>query len=218
MDIIFLLLLISFIGAFFFGLIIIKKQVALIKKGEFSYKDRLNCVIYGIIFALAVLIVEGMGFIIAIESPDYWTNTTPPEFHSEYFLIPFIICLFYISIYPLIDFLHMALIKTGDEGLTPFHKFFGEKIINKTNNKVINILIAICFYAVIFIIPPIVLSRILFLPFLVVWISWMLIYPLLIICFYGARGHIAVLLNAFYHIPDIKRLFFMNMRMMKKYG
>ncbi|MFX1287228.1 MAG: HEAT repeat domain-containing protein, partial [Promethearchaeota archaeon] len=92
--------------------------------------------------------------------------------------------------------------------LTPFHKFIGNKIINITNSKVISISLAFLLYFL-FILPPLFLSFV-GLPLLMIWISWLLVYPLMILTFYGSKGYIAGISNEFYHIPDIKRSFFLN--------
>jgi len=109
----------------------------------------------------------------------------------------------------MIDFLFIALSRESEEGLTPFHKFINKNIINISKNKLGNLLIALTFYILVFILPPILLS--LFgLPFIMIWITWMLVYPLMILTFYGSKGYIAGISNAFYHIPDIKRSIFLN--------
>ncbi len=95
MDSILITLIIIFIGVFVFGFFIIYKQVALIKKGEFKLKDRLQCFIYGFIFSLAVIVVLGMAIIFTIETPEFWKETPPPKFNPIIFLIPFTICLAY---------------------------------------------------------------------------------------------------------------------------
>ena len=153
MDSIIIILFIVFIAVFIFGFFIIYKQVALIKKGEFKLKDRFQCIVYGFIFSSAVLVVVSMALIFTIETPEFWTDTTPPDLDPILFLIPFGICLAYISFYPLIDFLFIALSGEADEGLTPFHKFIGEKIINITNYKIINVFIALAFYFGVFFYP-----------------------------------------------------------------
>ncbi|MFX1459716.1 MAG: hypothetical protein ACFFBT_09645 [Promethearchaeota archaeon] len=198
-----LILIIISILIFIFGYFIIYRQVALVKKGEFNIKDRLQCIIYGIIFSLADMIVVPMGFMFAIGPISPLT-----------LLVPFIVCLIYISAYPLIDFLFIALSKESDEGLTPFHKFIGKYFINRSKNKLIAFLMAIFLYSL-FIIPPLLLT-ILGLPFLLIWIFWMLIYPLSILVFYGTKGYIAGISNEYYHIPEIKRSIFLNFENSKR--
>lgn len=192
-----IILLILFIGFFLVGFFLIYRQVALVKKGEFSYIDRIQCILYGFIFGIAILVVVAMGLIF-----------TTDEIHPLALLIPFLVCLIYITFYPLIDFLFIALSKESDEGLTPFHKLIGNNIINISENKIISLFMAILLYLFL-ILPPILLglSR---LPFIVIWISWILAYPLIIIVHYGTKGYIAGISNEFYHIPDIKRSIFLN--------
>jgi len=200
-----IILLIIFIIFFAIGFFIIYRQVALVKKGEFYNKDRLQCIIYGFIFSLSVMIVVAVGFIFATE---LW-GTTETEINPLVLLIPIIFCLVYLTFYPLIDFLFIALSKESDEGLTPFHKFISRNLLNRFKNKTPALLIALFFYIVVFIIPPILIS-ISGLPFIMAWITWMLIYPLMILTFYGSKGYIAGISNAYYHIPYISRAIFIN--------
>ncbi|MBY9002991.1 MAG: HEAT repeat domain-containing protein [Candidatus Lokiarchaeota archaeon] len=171
--------------------------MALVKKGEFRFTDRLQCLIYGLLFSIAVMVVVGMAFIFA-------DNTL----HPLILIIPFAICLVYVSIYPLIDFLFIALSEEADEGLTPFHRFLSKYFINISGRKIISALMAILLYLFL-IIPPIVLS-LLGLPYQTLWISWMLFYPLLILTYYGSKGYISGISNQYYHIPEIKRNIFLN--------
>ncbi len=205
-------LFVIFLVVFVIGTLIILSQVTLVLKGEFKFKDRIQCVIYGFIFSMAVMIVMGMAFIFTVETPEFWVNSAypAPKLHPLLLLIPFIICLAYISFYPLIDFLFIALSKESDEGLTPFHKFIGIKFINKSRSKLIRVFFALCFYFGVFFFPPILLSFILGLPFLMIWISWMLIYPLMILTFYGSKGYIAGISDAYYHLPDLNRSIFLG--------
>ena len=205
-----LILFILFIVFFIIGFIIIYKQVALVKKGEFNIKDRLQCLIYGLIFSAGVMVVISMAFIFAVETPEFWQGSSlaPPDVNPLSLLLPFVFCLVYISIYPLIDFLFIALSSESDEGLTPFHRFIGKKIINISRSKLISVSMAFVLYFL-FIVPPLLLS-LAGLPFLMIWISWLLVYPLMILTFYGSKGYIAGISNEFYHIPNIKRSFFLN--------
>ncbi len=204
-------LVIIFLIVLIIGTLLIYFQVALVLKGEFKFKDRLQCIIFGIIFSFAVMIVVAMAFIFAIKTPEFWktSETEPPEIHPYFLLIPFGICLVYISFYPLIDFLFIALSDESDEGLTPFHKFIGDKIINKSTNKLFRVILAVGFFLGVFFLPPLLLSLIGF-PFIMIWISWMLIYPLLILTFYGSKGYIAGITNVYYHIPDMRRSIFLG--------
>ena len=106
-----LILFIIFLFLFAVGFFIIYKQVALVKKGEFNLRDRLQCLIYGLIFGAGVMIVIAMAFIFAVKTPEFWQNSslTPPNINPLALLIPFAFCIGYISFYPLIDFLFIAL-------------------------------------------------------------------------------------------------------------
>ncbi|MFX0135224.1 MAG: HEAT repeat domain-containing protein [Candidatus Hodarchaeota archaeon] len=200
-----IILLIVFLIFFFIGFYIIYRQVALVKKGEFKNKDRLQCIFYGIIFSLSILVVFAMAVIFTVKT---W-ETTLPQVPPLTLLIPFIICLAYISFYPMIDFLFIALSKESDEGLTPFHNFINNRIISRSRNKLVKVFLALAFFLLVFIFPPVLISF-LGLPFMMIWITWMLAYPLMILTFYGSKGYIAGISNAYYHIPDIKRSIFLN--------
>jgi HEAT repeat protein len=151
-----------------------------------------------------------MAFIFAVKTPEFWQGTSidPEPVNPIALLLPFILSLGYISFYPLIDFLFIALSPETDEGLTPFHKFIGHNLINRSKNKLTSVLIALFLYSL-FIIPPILLSSI-GIPFLLIWISWILGYPLMILTFYGSKGYIAGITNEYYHIPDIKSSLFLS--------
>ncbi|MFX1525371.1 MAG: hypothetical protein ACFFCC_17825, partial [Promethearchaeota archaeon] len=200
-----IILLIIFLIFFVIGFYIIYRQVALVKKGEFRNKDRLQCIIYGVIFSVAVMIVIAVAFIFAIK---LW-GTPSTEINALVLLIPFMFSLIYLSVYPLIDFLYIALSKESDEGLTPFHRFISTKVINRYKKISSKVISACVFYLLVFFLPPILLSLI-GLPFIMIWVTWVLIYPLMILTFYGSKGYIAGISNAYYHIPNINRSIFIN--------
>ena len=200
LEIIILILFFLFFGVGFF---LIYKQVALVKKGEFNFKDRLQCLIYGLLFSSGIMVVVSMGFIF-----------THIPLNPLVLILPVFICLLYISIYPLIDFLFIALSKDSDEGLTPFHTFISNRFINITKNRYISALMALILY-LIMILPPFLLTM-LGLPFSMLWISWMLFYPLMILTYYGSKGYIAGISNQYYHIPEMKRSLFLNFEDQKR--
>ena len=200
-------LFIIFLVLFILGLYIIHSQVALVKKGEFEVIDWVRCAVYGFIFSMAIMIVMGMAFIFAVNTPDFWEQkawesepVTPPDISPLWLVAPLLICLGYISIYPLIDFLYIAISEETDEGLTPFHKFLGDHWINRSKSRSGKICMAIILYSF-FIVPPILLERA-GAPFIMVLVTWMLVYPMMILTFYGAKGYIAGLSNVYYHLPD----------------
>ena len=203
-----IILLIIFIICFVFGFYLIYRQVALVKKGEFNNKDRIQCIFYGFIFSSSVMVVIAMAFNYVVETPEFWEGTVP-DLHPFTLIAPFIICVIYISIYPLIDFIFIAQSKESDEGLTVFHKFIGSKIINISKTKLINITVAIVLFVCVLVVPPLLLT-LLGLPFIMIWITWMIAYPLMILTYYGSKGYIAGISNAYYHIPNINRSIFLN--------
>ncbi|MBD3193745.1 MAG: hypothetical protein GF317_01725 [Candidatus Lokiarchaeota archaeon] len=207
-----LILVIIFFIFLGIGSYIIYRQVALVKKGEFRIKDVIQCIIYGIIFSMAVMVVMSMAFIFAIKSPDLWTLSIfppPDEINPIMLIIPIAVCLGYIMLYPLLDFLYLALSSEEQEGLTIFHKFLGDNLINRFNNKYLSIILATLFYFFVFLIPPLLLT-LTGLPLIFTLTSWSVFYPLMILTYYGSKGYIAGISNAFIHIPEIKRSIFLG--------
>ena len=68
-------LVIIFLIVLIIGTLLIYFQVALVLKGEFKLKDRLQCIIFGMIFSFAVMIVVAMAFIFAIKTPEFWKTS-----------------------------------------------------------------------------------------------------------------------------------------------
>ncbi|TFG25023.1 MAG: hypothetical protein EU532_12050 [Promethearchaeota archaeon] len=198
-----IIILVLFFLIFGVGFFLIYKQVALVKKGELNFKDRLQCLIYGFLFSSGIMVVISMGFI-------FTDNTVNPVILT----IPLFICLIYVSFYPLVDFLFIALSKGSDEGLTPFHSFLSQRFINIFKNKLLSALMAIFLYLIIAL-PPIILT-LTGLPFSLLWISWMLFYPLLILTYYGTKGYIAGISAQYYSIPEMKRSIFLNFEDQKR--
>ena len=123
-----IILLLVFLIFFIIGFYIIYRQVALVKKGEFRNKDRIQCIFYGIIFSLSILVVFTVAVIYAVRTDEFWDpQTTPPEVHPLALLIPFICCLGYITFYPMIDFLFINL------------SFRKQEMENKQNDKISDI-------------------------------------------------------------------------------
>ncbi|MFO8019516.1 MAG: HEAT repeat domain-containing protein [Promethearchaeia archaeon] len=210
-----IVLFIIFLAAFASGFFLIYRQVALVKKGEFEILDTLQCVLYGFIFSMAIMVVMGMAFIFAVNTQSFWEPTplnpnppTPPEINPLWLIFPVFFCLAYLTFYPLIDFLFIALSKESDKGLTIFHRYIGNYIINTTDSKIFSVISAICFYLGVFILPPYLLYLFLDLPLLVIFITWILGYPLMVLTFYGAKGWVAGFSNTIFHIEQ--RSFFLG--------
>ncbi|MBN1213962.1 MAG: HEAT repeat domain-containing protein [Candidatus Lokiarchaeota archaeon] len=159
---------------------------------------------------MAIMIVMSMAFIFAIKTPDLWKFIQPQEnIHPIMLVLPIIVCLCYIIIYPLVDFIYIAINSESKEGLTIFHKIIGNNFINRSNSKVISLFMALFLYFCIFLLPLIILI-LANLPFIFVCITCYLVYPLMILTHYGSKGYIAGLLHNYYHVPDFKRSFFLG--------
>ncbi len=206
-----IVLIVTFMATILLGTIIIYKQIALVKKGIIKKIDLIQCVFYGFIFGVSTLIVIVMAVFFTINNADFWKDSTigPPTLNPLFLLIPLIICLIYLTIYPLIDFLFIALSEKTHEGLTPFHKAIGRNVINRKNSKkTTSLLRAVTFYLLY--ILPLLLSLLFNFHVIIVWITSVLVYPLMILTFYGSKGYIAGISDVYYHIPAIDRSIFLN--------
>ncbi len=204
-------LIIIFVIVSILGAYLIYRQVALVKKEELSWMDFAKCGFYGIIFSSAVMIVIGMAFIFAINSPDLWEYSVikPQKTINPLMLfIPLTICLVYITIYPLLDFIYISISSESKKGLTVFHNRLGETLINRFDSQNISILLAIGLYFLMFFLPPLLMS-LMGIPLILIWSTWFLVYPLMILTYYGAKGYIAGITNAYVHLPDPSRSLFL---------
>lgn len=209
-----IILLLTYIGSCVGGFLLIYKQVSLVKKGEFTISDIAVCVFYSLIFGLSVIIIVGMIIIFIVNTPELWDGQVRPEVSPYALIFPVLASMVYITSYPLFDFIFIATTENKSEGLTPFHDFIGKKIINRFN-KPYSIIVAILLYLGVIVLPPILIwQSTIFLGAevrgIIVWSSWMLVYPMAILTFFGAKGYIAGISNVYYHIPEMKRSMFLG--------
>ncbi len=193
------LLIIVFIVLFCAGYYIIALQVKLVKKEIWGLADRIKCGIFGLIFAFAMLIVITMAVTFFNYTRGVYRNT------GSILLTSFMVCLLFITLFPLVDFLAMA--RTQEvTALTPFQEVLEVHIINKFKAP-FSYVVAFLLYVVMFIIPPFILMS-LNLPFIFAWTSWQLIFPVSIITFYGAKGYMSGLCQQYYMIPNLGKSVF----------
>ena len=195
-----ILLVMVFVILFGVGYYIIALQVKLVKKEVWNNFDRLKCGIFGLVFAFAILIIITMAVT--------FFNGTQPWGYQEtgsILLTSLMVCLVFITIFPLIDFLSMAR-NQEVTALTPFQEFLEVHIINKFKPPV-SYIVAFLLYVLMFIVPPFVLMHF-NLPFIFAWTSWQLIFPVSIITFYGAKGYMSGLCDNYYSIPNLGKSVF----------
>jgi len=189
------LLTVAFLGALVGGYYLIAKQVKLVKKEVWAWSDRLKCGLYGIAFASGAIIIIAMMVT--------FTNGTDYQYTAPFILIPVAFCLFYITLFPIIDLIYMAKHKEM-VGLSPFQELL-EKLFIKKFKPPLTYIVAIGLYILFWLLPPILLMTVGGIEFIFVWISWQVFWPLSIISFYGAKGFISGLDKFYNRIPRLGR-------------
>ena len=193
-----ILLTIIYIALLWAGYRLIGDQVKLVKQEVWNNVDRLKCALYSIFFANGNIIIVAM--MITFAAGTNYANT-------GLFIIPALaINLLFITIYPLADFLYMA---TSQEKLapTPIQAVF-EKIINLFHTP-ISYIVAVMLYLGVFIIPPLLIIHYTNIEFIFVWQSWQLVFPMVIVTYYGSKGYITGLTQNYSHIPRLGRSTFL---------
>jgi HEAT repeat protein len=194
------MLILAYIGAIAGGYYLIAIQVKLVKKEVWNVMDRLKCFMYGFFFANGVIIILAMMATFATANNYKQTGV--------FIIIPLLFCLIFITIYPLFDFLYMA--SSQEElAMTPFQEVIEKLFINKLK-KPWSYIFAVILYVSFFIFPPFILVVFLEIDMLIAWISWELIFPMGIVTYYGAKGYISGLVNAYSQWPRISRSSFLT--------
>jgi HEAT repeat protein len=202
-------LLIMFILLFLTGYYLINRDIKKIKAEIFSISDYFKCIVYGLIFASAIIIIITMMIYFGINTPESsLINVLPSTGDFSIFILWPLGCLmFFLLSWPLVDFLYMAHSKEN-KGLTQFQEFFANKFIHRVE-KPWTYLVAIGLWFGLFILPPSLISGIIKLPFIVVFASWSIALPMVILIYYAAVGYIAGFVVNYYKIPVISRAAFL---------
>jgi HEAT repeat protein len=194
-----------FIYLMYKGYKLIAKDIKTVKAEVFSLTDYLKCLFYGLCFASGIIIILSMMLIFAINTPSL-NLPTPTGDLSFMLLWPVAFLFVFVLIFPLIDFLYMASSKSNN-GLTNFEAVFA-KIIHKFDTPW-SYLIAIFIFIIVFILPPTLLVTIFKIPFFIAFSSWELIYPLMILVYFGIRGYIGEFVANYYNYPTFSRGLFL---------
>ncbi len=192
---------IAWLIAFGIGYYLMSSQVKLVKKEIWKFRDSIKCVIFGIFFAMGFIIIIAMMETIILETQDMVYDGQAP-----YILYPILICLIFITIYPLFDFLFMAKSET-ELSVIPVQKPF-EKLI-KSVKKPYTYLVALGLYLVVFILPLFLFGLLTKIPMFIYWVSWMLIYPMLILSYYASIGYVRGFWILYSRIPEMERSTFL---------
>ena len=202
-----IILLVVYCGTIAAGYYLMAKQVKLVKKEIWDNADRFKSFIWGFFFgnSVTVIITIMMAFTISKIEKNY-----PPEQVSAvgtvapFIIFPLIFCLLFISLYPLADLIYMA---SGENAMTPIQKPF-KKIIDFVP-KPYTYIIAVLLYFFVILLPPLVLIYVLHIELMISWISWALIYPMVLLTYYGVLGFMIILGMTLSRIPSMERSTFL---------
>jgi HEAT repeat protein len=180
-----------------FGYFIMASQVKLVKKEIWTIRDTLKCATFGIMFGSGIIIIITMMETFTLANMEIAYQDQAP-----FILIPLILCLGFISLYPLIEFLFMAA-KPREISVTPIQKPF-ESTIKKVDRPY-SYFVAIGLYFALFIAPILILIYIFNVEFIIAWISCALIYPVINTTYYGSVGFVVGMTTLYARIPAMER-------------
>ena len=201
------ILMIVYIGIIAAGYNLMAKQVKLVKKEIWDNADRFKSFIWGFFFGNSVIIIVTimMTFMISeIEKNNSEEELSELGTVAPFIIFPLMFCLLFISIYPLADLLYMA---SGETAMTPLQKPY-KKIIDLVP-KPYTYIIAVLIYFIAILLPPLLLINLLQIEVMISWISWALIYPIVILTYYGVLGFMIVLGMTISKIPSMERSTFL---------
>lgn len=204
-----IILILIFILAGIGGFYLIYQQIKLVKEEIFSIWDYLKCLVYGFIFASGVIIIITMMLIFAYTDIEFLPK--PSEVGDDIsglLLAPILYLMVFLLFFPLIDFLYMAY-SDKNKGLSAFQEFIAEKLIHRVK-KPLRYLVAVVLWLLFSILPPIILVFGFGFPFIIIFLSWSIFLPIMIISFFGIRGYISGIVNNYLHIPVIRRSSFLT--------
>ncbi|MHA2001971.1 MAG: HEAT repeat domain-containing protein [Promethearchaeota archaeon] len=182
---------------FIWGYKLIAGQVKLVKKEIWNWKETLKCSVFGFFFASGVIIILAITETVVLKS-----QKLPYEHQAPYILIPMFFCLIFISLYPLFELILMARNKQKIS-VTPFQRFFESPI--KKFSAPLSYLVAIGLYILFFIIPVFILTGVLHIELIIVWVSWVLLLPMLIVSYYASIGYVVGVATEYGKMPNMQR-------------
>ncbi len=192
------LMLIAFAGVVIFGYVLASKQIKLVKGKEFSWIDHIKALVFGFLFSAGVSFIIGLMIAVGAE------GKAPMADFQQTLLV---IILFFITAYPLVDLLYLA---HGEktERQTPYHTMLANKIINRFSPP-LSYIVAVITYFTLFIAPILILMAT-GLPAIIIWISWIIVIPILILSYYATRGFVSGISRMYFYIPAIGRSTFLS--------
>ncbi|MHA1611425.1 MAG: HEAT repeat domain-containing protein [Promethearchaeota archaeon] len=195
-------IIIMMLIGFFGGYLMMSSQVKLVKKEFWKWSDTLKCSFFAFFFGNGLTIISATIVTFILDNNDLGYQN-----HAIFLLLPLFFSLVFIGIYPLVEFLFMAYFD-HEISATSFQKPF-EKII-KALDSPWSYFAAIILYILFFILPPILMVAVFEIEFLIAWISWLLLYPMLIILYYASVGYIIAFGIFTVSIPYLPRSTFLH--------
>ncbi len=193
-----IMLIIGLVGGYY----LMASQVKLVKKEFWQWSDTLKCSFFAFFFGNGVTIISATIVTFILDNNDLGYQN-----HAIFLLLPLFFSLVFIGIYPLVEFFFMAYFK-HEISATPFQKPF-EKVI-KALDSPWSYIAAIILYFLFIILPPILMVAVFEIEFLIAWISWLLLYPMLIILYYASVGYIIAFGIFTISIPHLPRSTFLH--------
>jgi HEAT repeat protein len=201
-----IILLVIYVTLFYVGYWLMSDNVKLVKKEVWKWTDWLKCVFFGFFFANGVIIIISMMATFTIAKT--MGPNSPDNMSTAFFiLIPSFFCFLFVTIYPLIDFLNMA---STNENVSM--SIIQEKLyyaIFRKVQKPVSYIVAVVLYLGLFIAPPILIMLIFRIPFVYVWVSWQLLFPMFSLSYYGAKGYITGVVHQYNMVPSVGRFQFL---------
>ncbi|OLS14303.1 MAG: hypothetical protein RBG13Loki_2076 [Promethearchaeota archaeon CR_4] len=186
-------------GVVVFGYVIASRQIKLVKGKEFSLKDYVKSLAFGLLFSAGVSFI--IGLMIAVGS----LGEAPLAEFQPFLLL---IILLFITVYPLVDLLYLAHGEKS-ERQTPYHTMLANLIFKRASPPR-SYIIAVFMYLILFIAPILVLIMITGLPPIIIWISWIVVIPIIVLSYYATRGFVSGIMRFYFHIPAIGRSAFLS--------
>ncbi len=193
-----------FAGIVVLGYVMASKQIKLVKGKEFSWKDHVKSLVFGLLFSTGVSFITGL--MIAVGSE----GQAPLAEFQQFFLV---IILIFLTAFPLVDLLYLA---HGEktEHQTPYHTMLANKIINRFDPPT-SYIIAVLMYLGIFVAPILILvaigaTSVPEVPGIIIWISWIVVVPILVLSYYATRGFVAGISRMYFFMPAIGRSAFLS--------
>ncbi|MHA1370191.1 MAG: HEAT repeat domain-containing protein [Promethearchaeota archaeon] len=192
------------------GFHVIFRDIKVIKQKNVTKRDRVFSFIFGFIFSTAIV----LGFLIAIQYSSLALSNQPgvslvllPHLTS----IVFFILMSIIVLYPLSEFLSLAL-GYRDNSSFFYQNFIHLKIVSRLKNKYLRCAVGVGFYLSIFIIIPIILDiligKSLKISYLIIILTLAQVFPIFLLSKLGSSGYFWGINLHYYNIQEKDRLIY----------